>query len=90
MMPELGHIVDLRHSSVYGSVYAIGDVAFCVGFAIGPALSGELVKNIGFPWMLYIMAILCFCYAPMTLFLRDIPLEGEAKVNETKLLPITI
>lgn len=38
MMPELGYLVDIRHSAVYGSVYALGDVAFCMGFAIGPAL----------------------------------------------------
>ena len=35
MMPELGNLVDIRHSSVYGGVYAIGDVAFCLGFAVG-------------------------------------------------------
>lgn len=35
MMPELGFLVDIRHSAVYGSVYAIGDVAFCLGFAVG-------------------------------------------------------
>lgn len=35
MMPQLGYLVDIRHASVYGSVYAIGDVAFCLGFAIG-------------------------------------------------------
>lgn len=35
MMPELGYLVDIRHSAVYGSVYAIGDVAFCLGFAVG-------------------------------------------------------
>ena len=35
MMPTMGHLVDLRHASVYGSVYAIADVAFCLGFAIG-------------------------------------------------------
>ena len=35
MMPELGYLVDLRHSNVYGSVYAIGDVAFCLGFFLG-------------------------------------------------------
>jgi DHA1 family solute carrier family 18 vesicular amine transporter 1/2 len=35
MMPELGNLVDIRHGSVYGGVYAIGDVAFCVGFAVG-------------------------------------------------------
>lgn len=39
MMPELGYLVDIRHTAaVYGSVYALGDVAFCLGFAIGPAL----------------------------------------------------
>ena len=35
MMPTMGYLVDLRHVSVYGSVYAIADFAFCVGFAIG-------------------------------------------------------
>lgn len=38
MMPELGYLVDIRHSAIYGSVYALGDVAFCLGFAVGPAL----------------------------------------------------
>lgn len=31
----MGYLVDLRHVSVYGSVYAIADVAFCMGFALG-------------------------------------------------------
>ena len=35
MMPELGFLVDIRHSAVYGGVYAIGDIAFCLGFAVG-------------------------------------------------------
>jgi DHA1 family solute carrier family 18 vesicular amine transporter 1/2 len=35
MMPTMAHLVDIRHSSVYGSVYAIADFAFCLGFAIG-------------------------------------------------------
>ena len=38
MMPHMGYLVDLRHVSVYGSVYAIADVAFCLGFAIGSFL----------------------------------------------------
>lgn len=40
IMPIMGHLVDLRHTSVYGSVYAIADVAFCMGFAIG-MLAGD-------------------------------------------------
>ena len=35
MLPIMGYLVDLRHASVYGSVYAITDVAFCLGFAVG-------------------------------------------------------
>ena len=35
IMPMLGYLVDIRHTSVYGSVYAIGDVAFCAGFVLG-------------------------------------------------------
>ena len=35
MMPIMGYLVDIRHVSVYGSVYAIADVAFCLGYAIG-------------------------------------------------------
>ncbi|GAB6027836.1 hypothetical protein CHUAL_002062 [Chamberlinius hualienensis] len=77
MMPQLGFLVDIRHSAVYGSVYAIGDVAFCLGFAIGPALSGSLVQTIGFAWMLYGMAIINFLYAPFMIFLRNPPGREE-------------
>ena len=48
MMPIMGYLVDLRHVSVYGSVYAIADVAFCMGYAIG--------KDIGFPKELFFLS----------------------------------
>ena len=38
MMPQLGFLVDIRHAAVYGGVYAIGDIAFCMGFAVGKIL----------------------------------------------------
>ncbi|CAB0035186.1 unnamed protein product [Trichogramma brassicae] len=79
MMPELGYLVDIRHTAVYGSVYAIGDVAFCLGFAIGPALSGTLVNSIGFEWMLFGIAILNFIYAPCMYFLKAPPTKEEKK-----------
>ncbi|KAF4522407.1 hypothetical protein B566_EDAN007657 [Ephemera danica] len=77
MMPELGYLVDIRHTAVYGSVYAIGDVAFCLGFAIGPALSGWLVNTIGFEWMLFGIAILNFLYAPLLMALKSPPTREE-------------
>lgn len=73
MMPIMGYLVDIRHVAVYGSVYAIADVAFCLGYAIGPALSGSIVKAIGFSWMLFVIAIINFLYAPLMLFLRNPP-----------------
>ncbi|KAL0269228.1 UNVERIFIED_CONTAM: hypothetical protein PYX00_007031 [Menopon gallinae] len=79
MMPELGFLVDIRHSAIYGSVYAIGDVAFCLGFAVGPALSGTLVSTLGFDKMLYGVAILNFLYAPLLLMLRSPPSKEEKK-----------
>ncbi|XP_034940472.1 synaptic vesicular amine transporter-like [Chelonus insularis] len=79
MMPELGYLVDIRHTAVYGSVYAIGDVAFCLGFVIGPALSGTLVNSIGFAWMLFGTAILCFIYAPLMYLLKSPPTKEEKK-----------
>ncbi|XP_063231796.1 synaptic vesicular amine transporter [Bacillus rossius redtenbacheri] len=79
MMPELGYLVDIRHTAVYGSVYAIGDVAFCLGFAVGPALSGTLVNTIGFEWMLFGIAILNFLYAPLMYLLRSPPTKEEMK-----------
>lgn len=77
MMPHMAYLVDLRHVSVYGSVYAIADVAFCVGFAVGPALSGTIVKNMGFNWMLWMIAVINLLYAPMLLFIRNPPGKEE-------------
>ena len=82
MMPELGNLVDLRHSSVYGGVYAIGDVAFCVGFAVGPALSGTLVKEFGFQKMLVGVGIICLLYCPLLFMLKDPPSKTDQEKAE--------
>ncbi|XP_071585139.1 chromaffin granule amine transporter [Heliangelus exortis] len=77
MMPIMGHLVDLRHSSVYGNVYAIADVAFCMGFAIGPSTGGLIVRAIGFPWLVVIIGVLNIAYAPLCWYLRSPPAAGE-------------
>lgn len=82
MMPELGNLVDIRHSSVYGGVYAIGDIAFCLGFAIGPALSGSLVEGIGFKAMLIGCGFICFFYCPFLIWLKDPPHKTEQEKME--------
>lgn len=35
LMPEFAHLVDIRHTAEYGNVYAISDVAVCLGLSIG-------------------------------------------------------
>ncbi|PNJ76850.1 chromaffin granule amine transporter isoform X2 [Pongo pygmaeus] len=77
MMPIMGHLVDLRHTSVYGSVYAIADVAFCLGFAIGPSTGGAIVQAIGFPWLMVIIGVINIVYAPLCYYLRSPPAKEE-------------
>ncbi|CAG9534686.1 unnamed protein product [Cercopithifilaria johnstoni] len=71
MFPLMGHLVDIRHVGVYGSIYAIADAAFCFAFALGPFFSGPLVRSVGFASMLRIIAAINFLYAPLMLFLRN-------------------
>ncbi|XP_030405383.1 chromaffin granule amine transporter [Gopherus evgoodei] len=77
MMPIMGYLVDLRHTSVYGSVYAIADVAFCMGFAIGPSTGGVIVRTIGFPWLMVIIGVTNIAYAPLCWYLRSPPAKEE-------------
>ncbi|CAH8635244.1 unnamed protein product [Schistosoma rodhaini] len=83
MMPIMGYLVDLRHVAVYGSVYAIADVAFCFSFVIGPIVGSVLVKYLGFHWMMWITAIICFIYSPLTLFLKNPPQKEPSNLEIT-------
>uniref|UniRef100_A0A7E4VGT4 MFS domain-containing protein n=1 Tax=Panagrellus redivivus TaxID=6233 RepID=A0A7E4VGT4_PANRE len=81
MFPMMGFIVDVRHVGVYGSIYAIADAAFCFAFALGPFFSGPLVRTMGFPGMMYLIAVINFAYAPLLLFLRKLPEHPPIKEN---------
>ncbi|XP_072409906.1 chromaffin granule amine transporter [Chiloscyllium punctatum] len=77
MTPIMGYLVDIRHVSVYGSIFAIADVALCVGFAIGPSMGGAIVKAIGFHWLMVIIGVINICYAPLCVFLKNPPSKEE-------------
>ncbi|NWW05150.1 VMAT1 protein, partial [Oreocharis arfaki] len=79
MMPIMGYLVDLRHTSSYGTVYAIADVAFCMGFAIGPSTGGAIVRALGFPWLMVIVGVLNVAYAPLCWLLRSPPAAEEKR-----------
>ncbi|XP_069773843.1 chromaffin granule amine transporter-like isoform X2 [Narcine bancroftii] len=77
MVPIMGHLVDIRHVSVYGSVFAIADVALCMGFAIGPSLGGAIVKAFGFHWLMLIIGLVNIAYSPLCIILRNPPANEE-------------
>ncbi|NXS34439.1 VMAT1 protein, partial [Pomatostomus ruficeps] len=77
MMPIMAYLVDLRHTSAYGTVYAIADVAFCLGFAVGPSTGGAVVRALGFPWLMVIVGALNIAYAPLCWLLRSPPAAQE-------------
>lgn len=39
------------------------------------------MKNIGFEWMMCGVGFLCFCYAPLLMFLKAPPTKEEKKVG---------
>jgi len=77
MFPQMGYLVDIRHVGVYGSIYAIADAAFCFAFALGPFFSGPMITAVGFPTMMYLIAIINFLYAPLLFFLRNPPVRNK-------------
>lgn len=48
LLPMLGFLVDTRHVSVYGSVYAIADISYSLAYAFGPIIAGGIVNSMGF------------------------------------------
>ncbi|XP_012814874.1 chromaffin granule amine transporter isoform X2 [Xenopus tropicalis] len=89
IMPIMGYLVDLRHSSVYGGVYAISDIAFSFGYAIGPSAAGAIAKAIGFPMLMVIIGVLNIIYCPLCVLLRNPPMKEErrALLNHESIVP---
>ena len=70
LLPMLGYLVDTRHVSVYGSVYAIADISYSLAYAFGPIVAGSVVQTIGFLWLNVMIFISNVGFAPVLTFLR--------------------
>jgi DHA1 family vesicular acetylcholine transporter-like MFS transporter 3 len=70
ILPTLGYLVDVRHTSVYGSIYAIADISYSLAYAFGPILAGNLMHLIGFTGLNMIICFSNLLYAPVIYFLR--------------------
>lgn len=72
VLPMLGFLVDNRHVSVYGSIYAIADISYSLAYAFGPIVAGGIVKTIGFVWLNVGIFISNIVYVPILLLLRNV------------------
>ncbi|CAK9300613.1 unnamed protein product [Gordionus sp. m RMFG-2023] len=72
LLPTLGYIVDLFYVSIYGSVYAIADISYCLAYAFGPILAGRMVNDMGFLNMNIGIALSNIMYAPLLILLKNI------------------
>ncbi|XP_074647614.1 putative vesicular acetylcholine transporter-B [Tubulanus polymorphus] len=84
LLPTLGYLVDVRHVSIYGSVYAIADISYSLAYAFGPIVAGSIVHSIGFVWLNVGIFLSNILYAPLLVFLKTIytykPFDNEETV----------
>uniref|UniRef100_A0A4W3HAT5 Vesicular acetylcholine transporter n=1 Tax=Callorhinchus milii TaxID=7868 RepID=A0A4W3HAT5_CALMI len=85
LLPTLAFLVDVRHTSVYGSVYAIADISYSVAYALGPIVAGQIVHTLGFVQLNLGMGCANVLYAPALLLLRNV-CQMKPSYSETNML----
>ncbi|KAG9275370.1 probable vesicular acetylcholine transporter-A [Astyanax mexicanus] len=86
LLPTLAFLVDVRHVSVYGSVYAIADISYCVAYAMGPIVAGKIVHDLGFVQLNLGMGLANVLYAPALLLLRNVCMMKPSHSERNMLL----
>ena len=72
LLPLLGHLVDTRYVSVYGSIYAIADISYSMAYAFGPMIAGQVVSSIGFVALNIGIALSNILYCPLIFSLKNV------------------
>ncbi|XP_014679612.1 PREDICTED: vesicular acetylcholine transporter-like, partial [Priapulus caudatus] len=72
ILPTMGYLVDIRHTSVYGSIYAIADVSYSMAYAIGPMIAGKITDLYGFAALNVGIGVVTLLYCPLIVLLRTI------------------
>ncbi|XP_067118303.1 synaptic vesicular amine transporter-like isoform X2 [Centruroides vittatus] len=84
LMPLLASLVDKRHVSVYGSVYALAQVSVSLAYSLGPLVGSQLVNLMGFPTLMRFIGLLNILYSPLCCLIKD----SSSPVQENKVLLI--
>jgi DHA1 family vesicular acetylcholine transporter-like MFS transporter 3 len=77
LLPMLGYLVDTRHVSVYGSVYAIADMSYSMAYALGPIVAGQIKEKYGFVTLNMFIFVTNVGYVPMFYFLKKAYVYGQ-------------
>ena len=72
IMPTLAYLVDVRHVSVYGSVYAIADISYSLAYAFGPVIGDWIYHGSSFLTLNIVIFVVCLLYAPVLALLRNV------------------
>ncbi|XP_076650781.1 synaptic vesicular amine transporter [Halictus rubicundus] len=67
LVPLLASLVD--RNGDYGPIYSIQQVAVSLAYSLGPILGGEMVKTIGFQWLMGIVGLMNMVYCPLLIYL---------------------
>ena len=72
IMPTLAHLVDVRHVSIYGSVYAIADISYSLAYAFGPIIGDWIYNGSSFLTLNIVIFVVSLLYAPVLALLRNV------------------
>jgi len=72
IMPTLAYLVDVRHVSVYGSVYAIADISYSLAYAFGPVIGDWIYHGSSFLTLNIVIFVVSLLYAPVLVLLRNV------------------
>jgi len=72
IMPTLAYLVDVRHVSVYGSVYAIADISYSLAYAFGPVIGDWIYTGSSFLTLNIVIFVVSLLYAPVLVLLRNV------------------
>ncbi|GFG35851.1 hypothetical protein Cfor_01169 [Coptotermes formosanus] len=68
LVPLLASLMDSRYAAHYGSVYALQQMAVSLAYSLGPLVGGEMVRAVGFPWLMRSVGLLNLLYCPLLIF----------------------
>ena len=71
----------------YGSIYALSDMATCLGLALGPLVGPPLAHALGYEMAFVIFGGFSLLYLPVLLYLRSLP-RIHAPEHESKRAPL--